>query len=336
MCSKLISGFAGVVFTSVIAVTSSSAMSATLDDVMTRLDKLEKENQSIKKENTELRERMRTIEVKRSSPAAPTHAVVGSTAPQTTPASGKLYNTYLPIKAPPALAPAYSWAGCYVGATAGFAEQHATIEEFGQYGSWDGWSYGFIGGGELGCNLQYDSFVYGIEGDFSGLTNNGTQDGGYYGLGKEKLDWLATVRLRSGLDVGKTLVYLTYGVAFGHVSDSWCYYGSAGYTYYCNPSYSSYGNYYVPSGSATKVGWVVGAGLARALTDNWSVKIEALYVDLGDHTLCDGSTSTYGCNNATYITRPTAHDSAYIARVGVDYKFDWGNMGKAPVVSAKD
>jgi outer membrane immunogenic protein len=321
MRSKLVSSFAGAVFTSVVAITSSSAMSATLDDVMTRLDKLEKENQSIKKENTELRERMRTIEAKRS-PAASTQAVVGSTTPQTTPVSGKLYNANLPIKAPPpAPAPAYSWAGCYVGATAGYSDHHATISTFGQYASWDGWSNGFIGGGELGCNLQYDSFVYGIEGDYSGLTNSGTGDGGYYGLWHWKADWLATARLRAGLDVGKTLVYLTYGVAWGHVSDSGCYYGGQ-YSYYCVPNAFGDGNYYSWSGSGTRVGWVVGAGIARALTDNLSFKIEALYVDLGDQKLCDGSNSYYGCGNgSSYILNDTAHNSIYIARAGLDWKF---------------
>jgi hypothetical protein len=56
--------------------------------------------------------------------------------------------------------------------TAGYSDHHAAMNIYGQYATWDGWSNGFIGGGELGCNLQYDSFVYGIEGDFSGLTNN--------------------------------------------------------------------------------------------------------------------------------------------------------------------
>jgi outer membrane immunogenic protein len=322
MRSKLISGFAGAVFTSVVAITSNSAMSATLDDVMTRLDKLEKENQSIKKENTELRERMRTIEAKRS-PAASTQAVVGSTTPQTTPVSGKLYNANLPVKAPlaaPVPAP-YSWSGCYVGATAGYSDHHATMGTYGQYASWDGWSNGFIGGGELGCNLQYDSFVYGIEGDFSGLTNKGNADGGYYGSYDWKADWLATLRLRGGLDVGKTLLYLTYGVAWAHVSDSWCAYGSQYYYEYCTPNAFGEGTYYNASGSSTRVGWVVGAGIARALTDNLSFKIEALYVDLGDHDLCNVGSSYYGCTNAEYIIHSTAHDSLYIARAGLDWKF---------------
>jgi hypothetical protein len=41
------------------------------------------------------------------------------------------------------------------------------------------------------------------------------------------------------------------------------------------------------------------------LTDNLSIKIEALYVDLGDRDLCNGSNSLYGCTNAEYtIHRP--------------------------------
>jgi outer membrane immunogenic protein len=141
-------------------------------------------------------------------------------------------------------------------------------------------------------------------------------DGGYYGAENWKIDWLATVRLRGGIDVGKTLVYLTYGVAWGHVSDSYCYYGSQYYSSYCGPAYTApYGNYYNWSGSGTRVGWVVGAGIARALTDNLIFKIEALYVDLGDQSLCDNGNGYASCSNASsYNFNGTAHNSVYIAR----------------------
>jgi outer membrane immunogenic protein len=148
-------------------------------------------------------------------------------------------------------------------------------------------------------------------------------DGGYYGAENWKIDWLATVRLRGGIDVGKTLVYLTYGVAWGHVSDSYCYYGSQYYSSYCGPAYTAlYGNYYNWSGSGTRVGWVVGAGIARALTDNLIFKIEALYVDLGDQSLCDNGNGYASCSNASsYNFNGTAHNSVYIARAGLDWKF---------------
>jgi outer membrane immunogenic protein len=126
------------------------------------------------------------------------------------PAPGADLRAPAPVnKAPPPPAPVYRWSGCYAGATAGYSDHHATFNEHGQY-SWNGWSNGFIGGGELGCNFQSDSFVYGIEGDFSGLTNKGHFDGGDHGLFNWKMNWLATVRLRSGLTVGKTLLFLTY------------------------------------------------------------------------------------------------------------------------------
>ena len=225
-------------------------------------------------------------------------------------------------KAPPPPAPVYRWSGCYVGLTAGYSDHHATFNEDGRY-SWDGWSNGFIGGGELGCNFQSDSFVYGIEGDFSGLTNKKQFDGGYYGLYNWKINWLATVRLRSGLTVGKTLLYLTYGAAFGHDSANWCSYGSSSsYSNYCVPNYQGNGIYYSSSGSATKIGWVVGAGFARALTDNLSVKFEALYADLGNHDLCDGGSSYANCTGGTSDTfHNTIHNSVYIARAGLDWKF---------------
>ena len=89
------------------------------------------------------------------------------------------------------------------------------------------------------------------------------------------------------------------------------------------PSHSSYyGNEYQWAGSGTRVGWVVGAGIARALTDNLSFKIEALYADLGDQDMCDYGNSYASCTGgSTYVLKYTAHNSVYIARAGLDWKF---------------
>jgi outer membrane immunogenic protein len=122
------------------------------------------------------------------------------------------------------------------------------------------------------------------------------------------------------------MIYLTYGAALAHVTSDYCEYGA----YYGGCAYDA--NYYQWSGSATRWGWVVGIGLERAITANWTAKIEALYADLGDFNTCQNYPG-YGC---TYY--PTQiHNSVYIARVGLNYKFDWGFTGKAaPALATKD
>jgi hypothetical protein len=63
-------------------------------------------------------------------------------------------------------APAFSWAGWYVGVSVGYAMHHSSQTDVGfwSYGStWDGWSDGVAVGGHIGFNWQYGSFVYGLE-----------------------------------------------------------------------------------------------------------------------------------------------------------------------------
>jgi hypothetical protein len=92
----------------------------------------------------------------------------------------------LAVKAP-AAAHTYNWGGCYVGANAGGSESGsdfttaigtgthlapadiAVVEEGGN-GSANGPSWG--GGGQVGCNWQSDTIVYGLEGDFDYFHTN--------------------------------------------------------------------------------------------------------------------------------------------------------------------
>src|SRR5262245_21850089 len=90
----------------------------------------------------------------------------------------------LAVKARPLPPPiAYSWSGCYVGVQAGYANHNAVHTDVGYYsfgGSWEGWSHGGTVGALAGCNLQYGSFVYGIEVDGNWLSNKEEQLGYYY------------------------------------------------------------------------------------------------------------------------------------------------------------
>src|SRR5262245_29219543 len=135
----------------------------------------------------------------------------------------------LPRKAP-AAAPIYpppvaTWAGCYLGGAAGAVNHRASgnidFEGF-PVTSASGSKTGGIYGGYLGCQWQNRAFVYGIEGDFSGLSGKVSRsigsdsEGGVLTL-TSKLNWLSTIRGRAGLAVDNAMVYLTGGVAFANV-----------------------------------------------------------------------------------------------------------------------
>ena len=62
----------------------------------------------------------------------------------------------------------------------------------------------------------------------------------------------------------------------------------------------------------TKVGWTGGGGLEYAFVDNWSAKLEYLYVDLGKAT-CNAACSGGDPFDVTFTTN--------IVRGGVNYKF---------------
>jgi opacity protein-like surface antigen len=157
---------------------------------------------------------------------------------------------------------------------------------------------GGIFGGTLGYDWQQAHWVVGIEGDYSwtGLDGKSATCGASSPLPHAcgtRLDSLGSLRGRVGYALGPTgnwLPYLTGGVAAGEVY-AW--------------------DALLPaSGDAFQVGWTVGAGLQSALAQNWSVKIEYLYVDLGSQKF-----------NVVPGVPENATFKASIFRAGLAYQF---------------
>jgi outer membrane immunogenic protein len=192
----------------------------------------------------------------------------------------------MPVKAPPPVVVAQSWAGFYIGVHAGAAWNHAAFSTAGDDGGfverspigvefWKPHRAGFAGGGQIGYNFQSGSVVYGLEADFSGVANK-------YSTTivtpppfsnpvnvSTQLNWMATVRGRLGVTWSPTLLYITGGLAVAHFKDSW------GHVAIPAPEYVS---------NKTRTGWTVGAGVEHMFARNWTAKIEALYADFGDWT----------------------------------------------------
>jgi outer membrane immunogenic protein len=216
----------------------------------------------------------------------------------------------MPIKAPRYVEPAADWTGWYIGAHAGGAWQKTDVNTdsgfFNNYGFQPNPNAsisksGFIGGGQLGYNWQHGNFVFGLEGDISGLSGRAsTSFATDYTTGSysSKMRWLSTVRGRFGLAVGDTMAYMTAGVAFGGVRNS--------------VTYDELGSTY--SRSQTKTGWTIGGGVEHMLSRNWTIGLEGLFVDLG-------STSVKNVGNTGSNKTTKFSNQAVIGRVKLNYKF---------------
>jgi outer membrane immunogenic protein len=184
---------------------------------------------------------------------------------------------------------------------------------------------GFIGGGEAGYNWQRAQWLFGVEADFQGSDERasggvcsvaGCPLGSTIFTTNYKLDWFGTVRGRVGfIPVDRVLLYATGGLAYGHFSAD------------------------VPSlpvfWGSTRAGWTVGAGAEVAIDHNWSVKLEYLYVDLGNVGGNGGAAGTtvsnalntpsLGFNTVTTTTLASTFNSRFsdnIFRVGLNYRFN--------------
>lgn len=258
----------------------------------------------------------------------------------------------LPVKARPMVpvAAAYNWSGCYIGGTVGAINGRNSYDN-GPTGAYLGGapgiaaltpvtsaavsaSYGstklsITGGGEIGCNYQTGSFVFGLEGDIngSGLRNSTTPvfpatAGGFLGRTEtetQSMSWYSTVRGRAGFTVwDRGLVYVTGGLAIANFNSSF------------NVNFTNTDSF-AGSASTTRAGWVIGGGYEWALTNNWSVKAEYLHMDFGRFSMASPNTMfvTNGAADPRYTWTTNIRAREDIVRVGVNYKLDWGG----PVVA---
>ena len=211
----------------------------------------------------------------------------------------------LPRKAPamtPAAVVAWNWTGFYIGINGGGVWHRAELDGFDAVGGTTAASQTLAGGtfgGQIGYNWQSRNFVYGLEADGNWVDADGTtlttnSYGGSFPY-HSNLKWLATVRGRIGFLVSPpTLVYLTGGYAVGGVDNDTTDLGG-----------------FVKN--STKSGWTAGGGFERMLTPRWTVKAEALYVDLGD------SSTTFNQFGSGYGA--TFTNTAVVARIGANFKF---------------
>jgi outer membrane immunogenic protein len=250
---------------------------------------------------------------------------------------------------PPPVAIVYDWTGFYIGGNAGYSWGRARTDgslagsqnvsvfrtagptlvssvttALGTLPLWGRANVnGFVGGGQAGYNWQRGTWLFGLEGDIQGSDERGSSDvcfavgcppGSTFLTANYKLDWFGTARGRVGfLPTDRVLLYATGGLAYGHLSAT-------------APL--------VPlSWGTTNAGWTVGVGAEAAIDQHWSVKVEYLYMDLGN--VGSGSaaattvvnqlnTPTPGFNTVTTTSLTGTFNTKFtdnILRVGVNYRF---------------
>src|SRR5262245_46145193 len=174
-----------------------------------------------------------------------------------------------PVYAPPVTLPLYNWSGLYLASNAAGAWSNRTLH-VACTACDDPFSSAFIGGFQLGYNLQAGHFVVGVEGDFDWASFGRPSFTVSSPLGpiqfSDRQKWISTVAARFGFAYGRLLAY-------GKVGGGWAH-DSAALT--C-PSGMPIG-----SGSNARGGWLFGGGLEYGLKPNWTVKLEYDYLNLED------------------------------------------------------
>jgi outer membrane immunogenic protein len=207
---------------------------------------------------------------------------------------------------------------------------------------------GFIGGFQGGYNYQFGidrGFVLGVEADIDhanlGRATNNVLLGSFAlpqfpatvftplaPLRGNSNQYFGTVRLRAGYALDRVFLYGTGGLAFGGLRNNGNGFGG-GFS-----ETTLAGNFDPVAGavvandttnfvgaaarkSSSRTGWTLGLGGEYAFWNNWSVKVEYLYVNLGN----SNTAPAFLLPGVVAVANNDRGRNANIVRMGVNYKF---------------
>ena len=191
------------------------------------------------------------------------------------------------------------WEGFYAGLNAGglWQSTSASITLNNTGGGLNGAGSGFVGGAQAGYNYLLGPVLLGAEVDFQGSTLSSGINGSAGAStisATSTMPWFSTWRVRAGYPVGSVMPYVTGGAVYGNQrlqgSDS----ANGGY-------FSASNNFWT---------YAVGAGMEGRLSDQWSAKLEYLYMGTPDTPL--SAPATTGINERAI---------GNLLRVGLNYHF---------------
>lgn len=203
-----------------------------------------------------------------------------------------------PVVAAPSIG-APSWAGFYVGANAGYTFGSAQGDYTGIvvvpapppmiFYPFDLNPSGASLGGQLGYNVLFGAWLFGIEGDWSWVFS--ASDRGFDPAGSGRYDdvtllWTGHARGRIGYLYNQFLIFFSGGAAFAGVE----------------------ARHFVPGGNTlyfeTRVltGYSLGGGIEGFLTNNWIVRLEYLHDHFGNERYDWVAGSRYSNSDLTLDT----------------------------------
>jgi outer membrane immunogenic protein len=220
--------------------------------------------------------------------------------------------------------PGFTWTGLYIGANVGYSwgDFDHTFDLApvdlgggipGVTDTFEADADGITGGAQIGYNWQVNNFVFGVEADIQASDVQAAYSQ-TAGIGPVEvttevgtdLDWFGTARLRLGyVPTERLMLYGTGGFAFGRTT-------SFGRISAVIPFIGPFDEQV--SESKTRTGWAAGAGAEYALTNNWTIKTEYLYTDLGEEEYFNFNEDPINFTLASEVKFHTV-------RVGVNYKF---------------
>lgn len=263
----------------------------------------------------------------------------------------------------PVVAAVPAWGGLYLGVNAGYHMSSSTMWSRGanifnegnagsiQYGLFSAagansdasGGSSWLLGGQIGYNVQMDRFVLGVEADLQGSVGGSRTDRSSTNLQlpnftdtiltqtshRRSLDYFGTLRARVGLvtAIPSFMLYATGGLAIGGVKASTTIVQGVANDAGLVPFIAASNGV-----SATRIGWTAGLGAELKLAQNWSMKAEYLYYDLGGSSYTTLLTPLR-VNGAAFdigAIRTNTRFDGHIFRMGLNYQF-----AGAPVVVAK-
>jgi outer membrane immunogenic protein len=209
-----------------------------------------------------------------------------------------------PVYVPPPV-PIPSWTGCYVGGNIGGAWSNVDLS--GVSGaSFSATNSGFAGGGQIGCDYQWNAWVVGIRNmldatSLSNRTNISTVP--FTGAVDSRTRWFDTLTARVGFLVPSTnvLLYAQGGAAWTNT----------------NITFLDGSGAQLGEASNDRTGWTVGAGVEWMFAPNWSAFAEYNFMGFGTQ-----SATFTGCGGTCVVSANAKADVQNVL-AGVNYKFNF-------------
>jgi outer membrane immunogenic protein len=192
----------------------------------------------------------------------------------------------------------FTWGGFHLGFNIGAAWADDKLTDNLTGAKLESDRTGFIGGGQVGYNIQVDNLVLGVVWDFDWTSIDSSKGVVVPGIGtlqsSTDTSWVTTLAARAGVAYERGLFYLKAGGGWAHSS----------------ASITNLTTGAVVSASDTDGVWLVGGGIEYAFVRNWVARVEYDFLGLPEKT----GTGPLG-NTMTF------NRDIQILKVGLSYKF---------------